>query len=147
VKILVAVDTTDVSHEAALTARALFPGAEIVIFSAASFGAYVSAHPIKGTIVVGAPTRAAIDLVKVVATEAVAGAQTVLGDDAEVAIEFGDPGEAICAQAANVCADAIVVGRREKKWLSRLFDPSVSEYVIRHAPCPVVVVREHHEKS
>ncbi len=146
-KILVAVDTSDVSHEAARTARALFPAAEIIVFSVASFGSYVSAHPIKGTIVVGAPTQAATELVEVVAKEAVTKAQTVLGDDAETGIEFGDPGQAICERASAIPVDAIVVGRREKNLLSRFFDPSVSEYVIRHASCPVVVVREHHEKS
>jgi nucleotide-binding universal stress UspA family protein len=144
-KILIAVDTSDVSHEAAHTARRLFPDAEHVIFSAASFSSYVTAHPVQGPIVANAPGLSAVEAAKEMAEDAVAEAQAVLGDASEIAIEFGDPGRAICQQASAVNADVIVVGRREKHWLSRFFDPSVSEYVIRHAPCSVLVVRERRE--
>jgi nucleotide-binding universal stress UspA family protein len=144
-KILIAVDTSDVSHEAALTAKRLFPDAEHLIFSAASFASYVTAHPVQGPIVANAPGLSALEVAQEMAEDAVSEAEAVLGDASDTAIEFGDPGQVICRQASAVNADLIVVGRREKHWLSRLFDPSVSEYVIRHAPCPVLVVRERRE--
>jgi nucleotide-binding universal stress UspA family protein len=39
-------------------------------------------------------------------------------------------------------AQMIVVGRRSHSWLSRPFEPAVSEYVMRNAECPVLFVKE-----
>ena len=56
------------------------------------------------------------------------------------AIEEGDAADAICREAKKVGADAIVVGSHGRTGLKRLFLGSVSERVVRHAPCPVLVV-------
>ena len=40
-------------------------------------------------------------------------------------------------------ADLIVIGAHEKSGLAHLFTGSVAEYAVRHAPCPVLVLREH----
>jgi len=56
------------------------------------------------------------------------------------AIEEGDAADAICHEAEKVGADAIVVGSHGRTGLRRLFLGSVSERVVRHAPCPVLVV-------
>jgi nucleotide-binding universal stress UspA family protein len=65
----------------------------------------------------------------------------MLGGTGETIVDIGDPGPAICEEAKVHGVDLIVIGRSGKNWLSRLLDPSVSEYVIKHAPCPVLVVR------
>ena len=51
----------------------------------------------------------------------------------------GDPGPAICAYAQTSSASAIVMGTRGRSGLKRAVLGSVSDYVLRNAPCPVVV--------
>jgi nucleotide-binding universal stress UspA family protein len=53
----------------------------------------------------------------------------------------GQPGEAIVEAAGAEGADIIVVGTRGRGGLGRMLLGSVSEYVVRHAPVPVLVVR------
>ena len=59
----------------------------------------------------------------------------------------GDPGEAIVEAAAAEHADLIVVGTHERGTVGRLFLGSVSDHVVRHARCPVMVVRPAHVLS
>jgi nucleotide-binding universal stress UspA family protein len=56
-------------------------------------------------------------------------------------IEAGDPADVICRTAERLGSDVIVVGSHGRTGLGRLFLGSVSEHVVRHAPCPVLVVR------
>jgi nucleotide-binding universal stress UspA family protein len=56
----------------------------------------------------------------------------------------GDAGEAIVEAAAAEHADLIVVGTHERGTVGRLFLGSVSDHVVRHAGCPVMVVRPTH---
>ena len=60
---------------------------------------------------------------------------------AEVRTLEGDPGAAICQLAAELSASAIIVGSRGRGGLKRMFLGSVSDYVVRNAPCSVVVTR------
>ncbi len=53
----------------------------------------------------------------------------------------GDPGEAICQAALELSAQAIVIGSRGRGGLKRVFLGSVSDYVVRNAPCSVVVTK------
>jgi len=53
----------------------------------------------------------------------------------------GAPGAALCDLAAELAADAIVVGSRGLGAIRRALLGSVSTYVVNNAPCPVVVVR------
>jgi nucleotide-binding universal stress UspA family protein len=59
-------------------------------------------------------------------------------------IELGSDGvaEAICAVATELGVDAIVIGSHARSGLGRLLLGSTSEHVVRHAPCPVLVVRD-----
>ncbi|HVC67391.1 MAG TPA: universal stress protein [Acidimicrobiales bacterium] len=63
-------------------------------------------------------------------------------DDAEVRVLGGDPASAVCELAVEVGARAIVIGTRGRGGLSRALLGSVSDYVVRNAPCTVVVTRE-----
>jgi nucleotide-binding universal stress UspA family protein len=59
----------------------------------------------------------------------------------EIQILRGDPGAAICQLATQLSARAIVVGSRGRGGLKRAFLGSVSDHVVRNAPCSVVVTK------
>jgi universal stress protein A len=61
-------------------------------------------------------------------------------------IEVGDVARTICRVAEELGVDVIVVGSHGRTGLGRLFLGSESEHVVRHAPCPVLVVREAHHQ-
>ena len=63
------------------------------------------------------------------------------GADATFLVWEGDAGEAIVAAANSEGVDLIVVGSHGRSGVSRFFIGSVSDYVVRHAHCPVMVVR------
>lgn len=52
-----------------------------------------------------------------------------------------DPGRGLCQAAESWNADLIVVGRRGRKGLSEVLLGSVSNYVLHHAPCAVLVIQ------
>lgn len=60
---------------------------------------------------------------------------------AGVHILGGDPGVAICQLATEVSARAIVVGSRGRGRLNRALLGSVSDHVVRNAPCSVIVTK------
>jgi nucleotide-binding universal stress UspA family protein len=59
----------------------------------------------------------------------------------EVDVGSGAPGPAIVAAAVAHQADLIVMGTQGRSALSRILLGSVAEYVLRHAPCPVLTVK------
>ncbi|NEO33436.1 MAG: universal stress protein [Symploca sp. SIO3C6] len=59
----------------------------------------------------------------------------------EIYCGLGDPGSLICTQAKNWGADLIVLGRRGRQGLAEVFLGSVSNYVVHHSPCSVLVVQ------
>lgn len=64
-----------------------------------------------------------------------------LGVPTEFLIWVGEPGEQIVSAAEAEHADLVVVGSHGRGAVSRFFIGSVSEHVVRHAHCPVLVVR------
>jgi nucleotide-binding universal stress UspA family protein len=60
-------------------------------------------------------------------------------DDPDLHVLLGDPGPVLCAFARDVQARAIVMGSRGHGVIKRAFLGSVSDYVVRNAPCPVVI--------
>jgi nucleotide-binding universal stress UspA family protein len=59
----------------------------------------------------------------------------------ETRVIEGSPGAALCALAEEVSADAIVLGSRGRSGIRRALLGSVSDYVVRNAPCAVVIAR------
>ena len=55
----------------------------------------------------------------------------------------GAPGPAICDLAAELAASAVVIGSRGRGGLRRAVLGSVSDHVVRNAPCPVIVTGPH----
>jgi nucleotide-binding universal stress UspA family protein len=62
------------------------------------------------------------------------------GVRAEFSQTAGDPPQVICNTAKSWAADLIVVGSHGRKGLGELLLGSVSNYVMHHAPCSVLVV-------
>jgi nucleotide-binding universal stress UspA family protein len=70
-------------------------------------------------------------------------AQTLTGAEVTKRVEVGgDVPSTICRIADEIAADVIVVGSHGISGIKRFFLGSVSEHVVRHAPCPVLVVRD-----
>ena len=66
----------------------------------------------------------------------------------ETVIATGHPGPEIIAAAIDQRCDAIVMATHGRSGLSRMLLGSVAEYVVRHAPCPVLLVpAEPHRRS
>jgi nucleotide-binding universal stress UspA family protein len=58
----------------------------------------------------------------------------------EKVVEVGDAAAAICQVAERLGVDVVVVGSHGRTGLARILLGSVSEHVVRHAPCPVLVI-------
>lgn len=61
---------------------------------------------------------------------------------AESLQNFGESGRVICDTAKDLAADLIIIGSHQKSRLSEMFLGSTSSYVLHHAPCSVMVVRD-----
>jgi len=83
------------------------------------------------------------------AREVIAATKVALGlPDAAAHVLRGDAGVAICQLAVDLSAQAIVMGSRGRGGLRRAVLGSVSDHIVRHAPCPVVVTGHHdHDHS
>lgn len=78
------------------------------------------------------------------ARDVIAATKAALGlPDAEAHVLRGDAGVAICQLAVDLSARAIVMGSRGRGGLRRAVLGSVSDHIVRHAPCPVVVTGHH----
>ena len=69
------------------------------------------------------------------------------GIKAEFMQAAGDPGRVICEIAESWGADLIVVGNRGRVGLSELLLGSVSNYVMHHTACSVLVVHSEDSKE
>lgn len=78
-------------------------------------------------------TRSAIDWAKQLCEQA--------GIQYLTRLELGDPKHVICDVAQQENSDLIVVGSHSYNRVERVLMGSVSDYVVHHAPCPVLVVR------
>ena len=141
--ILVAVDQSPESADAAAVATELF--GEDHDYTFVSIAQYES--PDNGLGIGTGPDMLAIrdqivDTAIVNATKlAIKRADSVEVGDAAIAIELGPVGPAICEMAADIDADVIVMGSKERSIWDRIFHPSVGRHVIDNAPCSVLVVR------
>jgi nucleotide-binding universal stress UspA family protein len=56
-------------------------------------------------------------------------------------------GGTVCRVAEELHVDVIVVGSHGRGAIERILLGSVSEQIVRHAPCPVLVVRPEPEEK
>ena len=70
-----------------------------------------------------------------------ASASTVVGH-----LREGEPWRCVVQTAASIDADLVILGTHDRQGIARLMMGSVAEKVMRHAECPVLVVRAkaHH---
>jgi len=77
--------------------------------------------------------------------------RTASGIDPDVDIQLVPadqaPGPVLVRIAAELHADVLVIGSGGKGVLRRIWSPSVSDYVVHHAHCPVLLVRHEHPAS
>ena len=152
-KILFATDGSKYSERAAKQACSLFLGAKdlnIKIVSAAE-----NASPIVAEQIVVSNDlflRAAAESKKA-ATNAVESLKDMIekafegveGHEIEIAVIEDSPKEAIVKEAEEWGADLIVVGSHGYGFWDRMLIGSVSDAIVHHAPCSVLVVREFPE--
>ena len=60
---------------------------------------------------------------------------------------YGRPGPAICKAAETTHADLIVVGPRGHNGLREMVLGSVSNYIMHHAPCSVIVIHPDSQRN
>lgn len=70
-----------------------------------------------------------------------------VGCSTEFSQNHGSPGQTICDLASNWQADLIVMGRRGRTGINELILGSVSNYVLHHACCSVLVVQHLANKA
>jgi nucleotide-binding universal stress UspA family protein len=61
----------------------------------------------------------------------------------EARVEVGDPREVLLSVAQRERADLIVVGSHGRTGFAKLMLGSVSSHLVTHAPCSVLVVKQH----
>jgi universal stress protein A len=64
----------------------------------------------------------------------------------EAILEIGNPQQLIVEKAKELGVDVVVIATHGRSGLSHVLLGSVAEKVIRHAPCPVFVVRNPKDK-
>ncbi|HEU0245438.1 MAG TPA: universal stress protein [Candidatus Limnocylindrales bacterium] len=136
-RLLLATDLSDASASATDEAFELAGrlGASLLVVSVIDPGALL---------LPGGRFRARIDQVRE-RREQLAQALVERGREEGVDVSFlvwsGDPGDMIVEAAQSERADMVLVGSHGRGAVGRFFLGSVSEHVVRHAPCPVLVVR------
>jgi nucleotide-binding universal stress UspA family protein len=142
--VIVAVDGSDVSLEAAREGLALLVPGTVVIATVVSpidptleFGTGLA-----GGTMSAAEIQATEDaLMKEGRAHVDAAAAALAVEGAETLIVLGEAGSALCDLAKQRGARAIVMGSRGRGGIKRALLGSVSDYVVRNAPCPVVISR------
>lgn len=139
---LLAVDDSKASFDAAAFAhRLLRPEDQILVLNVAQMN-QVGLYTVGG--LAGAPVPTATDAGWEALQEHAWDVVEEAGEAAhaeEGMVELGDPAQRICDVAAEEGVDLVIMGSRDRSLLERIFSPSVSSYVVSHAPCPVLVVR------
>jgi nucleotide-binding universal stress UspA family protein len=64
------------------------------------------------------------------------------GVSTEYYCPVGEPSSQICEFAQNWCADLIVLGRRNRRKLIEILQGRVSDRVVHHASCSVLIIQE-----
>ena len=143
--IVIGSDGSDAAIHAASAGLAVLVPAPIVVVSAAE--AFRHPLPYDGSleehVIATDAELASIDAAREAeTTKALDDTIAAIGrDGVERRVDHGRPAEVICEVATEVGARVVVIGSRGRGVVSRAFLGSVSDHVIRHAPCPVFVDR------
>ena len=147
-KVLIAVDDGTESHDAIEFARNLLPDdAEVIVLNVAQYA--VAAAGTMGTFAMGSYGDAMLtaETQERLAKDADAEAERTVKEaserlgSADARVMHGDVGPTICDVAAEESVDVVVLGTHDRGRFARLWFGSVSDHVMHHAPCSVLIVR------
>ncbi len=139
-EIVVAVDGSEAANHAARFARDLGgeTQAQVTLL-------YVYDAPAAAMLGFGALTPEQLDASKAsVAKGSFEKAKAAIGStpvEVKTEVVIGHPGTEIVAYAKSKKADLIIMGSRGLSPVAEMLMGSVSEHVVRHAHCPVTIVR------
>ena len=144
-KVLVATDGTDIAiHAAQAAMRLLREGAEVFLVTVIQDyeNPLEMAGGFEGPLLTPEEAEEAFRRQQNEGQAALERTRAALGMQVDVRLvpTDEDPGHALVAIANEMQPDLIVLGGSEKGFFLRLLAGSVSEYVTRHAACPVLVV-------
>jgi nucleotide-binding universal stress UspA family protein len=125
--------------ETILLATDTSPASEAAMETAIDLACGLGARLLVLSVLHGAPP--AVHSARHLELERIVAAARAAGAIAEELLWEGDPGETILDAARAEGADLIVVGTHGRGPVGRIFLGSVSDHVVRHARCPVTVVR------
>jgi nucleotide-binding universal stress UspA family protein len=158
IKVLIAVDETSESVEAAALARRLFGAdAEYLAINVFEHARAPSLHGLSPTTPMAwgavwsyspgpdeppaggdVPELTEVDIAEREARDAVERAGV---EEAKLIGDVGDPARAILEAAHQHGVDVVVVGSHDRSWLSRLFSKSVSTEIVKRADVPVLLAK------
>lgn len=140
--ILVGVDGSPASRRAATYAFSLAEQtkARVTVVFVLESPPVIPVGPLSGYVMTGPPkTERDIELAREELKELTKEHPAV---PCERRVELGTPAELLCDLAARLSADLVVVGARGRGAGARWLLGSVSDRIVHHAPCPVLVVRD-----
>jgi nucleotide-binding universal stress UspA family protein len=140
--LLIAVDGSPSSHHAANQGFGLArqTNAKVTLAYVLEAPPVIPVGPLSGYVMT-APPRTDADLERARA-ELQSLAREAKDVPVETRVELGVPADVICELAERLSVDLVVVGARGLNAGTRWLMGSVSDCVVHHAPCPVLVVRE-----
>jgi nucleotide-binding universal stress UspA family protein len=151
-KALIATDGSDYALNAAVRAKQLLdPSLQFTLLTVVPPPVMPVGAPVTGIeaapIATPETTEELTEAYKEEALESLERTARALGGSAgsnhevERRIEFGDAAAEVCRVAEDEGFDVIVVGSHGSGFMKRVLLGSVSQHLLHHAPCPVLVVR------
>ncbi|MEZ5412164.1 MAG: universal stress protein [Acidimicrobiales bacterium] len=137
-KILIALDESEISLRAAQEAHRLFPHGEFLVVNVGHQSVPWLAVSEYGMVYPGDAAYLIDDGLD--DTELTALAEAAGLEPVDMMTAVGDPADVICQAAETHNADVVVVGSHDKGVLRRLLDPSVAQAVVQGTYRPVLVV-------
>lgn len=154
--VLIALDDTDAAHAAAAAAHRIFgDDAEYLAINVApvpnpaetyAWGS-VFGYPYPPVVPAVADESYAGDVRIAARAEAAELAEQAGIGDAQPLGDIGDPVDAIVHAAEGHGVDVIVVGSHDRGFLSRVFEPSVTNALIKRTAVPVLVVPDRSQHA
>ena len=146
--VLIGIDGSGLATQAARSALALLgtDGTSITlarVISSPPLAALAVSSAAPGPVLFADPAVVDDTAVEEQASAELAEARRALGVPAETRLLRGEPGTELCALAKAERFDLLVVGTHGSGLVKEVVLGSVSRHVLHHAPCPVLVVREH----
>lgn len=144
-KALIATDGSDHALDAAKRAKVLLaPGTEYTLLTVEPQPVMPEAAPVIGleTVPITSPEAAEelSEAYREEAKESLDRTARVLGGEATRRVEYGDAATEITRVAKEEGFDVIVVGSHGSGFVKRVLLGSVSQHLLHHAPCAVLVV-------